>query len=136
MRPGAGRGYLVLAVGLMQFFVGQRLNLISFCCRIYLNPSSGFCTPDVCYKVIYLFFHLIWCILYPGCVSCLSFDQQSKRQVAADQTLLLLRQRRFCWHVRHTHKFPWPTALKPFIPQVVVILHSQQAYFNKTCHVM
>lgn len=47
-------GYL--ALGLMQFFMWQGLNLISLCCRIYLNRSSVFCTPDVCYEVIYVFF--------------------------------------------------------------------------------
>lgn len=65
-------------------------------------------------------------IKYPGCVSCLSFHQQTTRQVVAYQTLLLPRQRTFCWHARQT----LPTALTP--QQVEVLLHSHQANFNET----
>lgn len=70
------------------------------------------------------FFHLLWYIMYPACVSCLSFYKQSTWQVAADQALLLLRQRRFCCHARQRPKFPWHTARTRSV-KVEVILHWQ-----------
>lgn len=72
---------------------GSTLVFLSVCFLLF-SFIHGVCYEDLC-----LF---ICCVMYPGCMNCLSFDQQNTRQVAAEQTLLLLRQRRFCWHVRHT----------------------------------